>query len=280
LGQRLDAVEAVLGDASTSLHEGLHRILSGFVDVERITARIALKSARPRDLSGLRETLSALPRLQEAIGSARNGRFEALVRDLAPQPEAAALLRAALLPEPAASVRDGGVINDGFDAELDELRAIQTDSAQFLIALETRERARSGIANLKVEYNRVHGFYIEVTRAQSEKVPDDYRRRQTLKNAERYITPELKAFEDKALSAQERALAREKLLYESVLDALRPHIPALQRCAAALAEIDALASFAERAGALGWSAPELVDDAVLEIEAGRHPVVEAQVDSF
>ena len=280
LGQRLDAVEAVLGDASTSLHEGLHRILSGFVDVERITARIALKSARPRDLSGLRETLSALPRLQEAIGSARNGRFEALVRDLAPQPEAAALLRAALLPEPAASVRDGGVINDGFDAELDELRAIQTDSAQFLIALETRERARTGIANLKVEYNRVHGFYIEVTHANADKVPEDYRRRQTLKNAERYITPELKAFEDKALSAQERALAREKLLYERLLDDLSPHLARLQALAAAVGELDALCALAACAAKYNYVKPEFTKEEKIEIEAGRHPVVEREIDDF
>jgi DNA mismatch repair protein MutS len=172
------------------------------------------------------------------------------------------------------------VIADGYDAELDELRAIQNNCGQFLLDLEARERARSGITNLKVEYNRVHGFYIEVTRSQSENVPDDYRRRQTLKNAERYITPELKQFEDKALSAQERALAREKLLYDQVLDELAPDIPSLQRVAAALAELDLLAAFAERAQTLNFCMPELVAEPLIEIEAGRHPVVEAQIDPF
>jgi DNA mismatch repair protein MutS len=177
-------------------------------------------------------------------------------------------------------IREGGVIADGFDAELDELRAIQNNCGEFLLALEVREKARTGISTLKVEYNRVHGFYIEVTRAQSEKVPDDYRRRQTLKNAERYITPELKTFEDKALSAQDRALAREKLLYDKLLDDLAPHIPALQQAAAALAELDLLITFAARAAALDWNAPEFCDDCAIEIDAGRHPVVQGQVDQY
>ena len=168
------------------------------------------------------------------------------------------------------------MIADGYDAELDELRAIQNNCGEFLLDLETRERARTGIANLKVEYNRVHGFYIEVTRAQSDKVPDDYRRRQTLKNAERYITPELKAFEDKALSAQERALAREKLLYEQLLDATRNRTSRrLQRVAAALAETRPARRLrrARRGARLG--APEFADEPLIEIDAGRHPVVEA-----
>jgi DNA mismatch repair protein MutS len=203
-----------------------------------------------------------------------------LATALAPHDELLALLTAAVRPEPSSVVREGGVIADGFDAELDELRSIQENCGDFLLALEARERTRSGIANLKVEYNRVHGFYIEVTRAQSENVPDDYRRRQTLKNAERYITPELKAFEDKALSAQERALAREKFLYEKLLDDLAPHIAALQRASAAIAAIDGYAAYAERAHALGWNAPQLVDEPLIEIDAGRHPVVEAQVDDF
>ncbi len=197
-----------------------------------------------------------------------------------PLESVAALLAQAVMLEPAAMPREGGVIADGFDAELDELRAIDRNCGEFLLELEARERVRSGIANLKVEYNRVHGFYIEVTRAQSENVPDDYRRRQTLKNAERYITPELKAFEDKALSAQERALAREKLLYEQLLDRLAPDIPRLQRVAGALAEIDLLATFAERAHTLDFCMPELVREPLIEIEAGRHPVVEAQIATF
>jgi DNA mismatch repair protein MutS len=177
-------------------------------------------------------------------------------------------------------VRDGGVVAAGFDAELDELRAIDDHCAEFLVALEARERERTGIANLKVEYNRVHGFYIEVTHAHAQKIPDDYRRRQTLKNAERYITPELKAFEDRALSAQERSLAREKLLYEGLLAELAAAIPALQAAGAALATLDVLATLAERAGALGLVRPTFVPAPGLAIRGGRHPVVERQVESF
>ena len=177
-------------------------------------------------------------------------------------------------------IRDGGVIARGYDAELDELRDISENCGQFLIDLETRERARTGIGNLRVEYNKVHGFYIEVTRGQTDKVPDDYRRRQTLKNAERYITPELKTFEDKALSAQERALAREKSLYDALLQALLPFIADCQRVAGALAELDLLVAFAERARELDWVAPSFTPAGGIEIEQGRHPVVEAQVEQF
>ena len=190
------------------------------------------------------------------------------------------LLQRTIKPEPSSVLREGSVIADGFDPELDELRGIQTNCGDFLLELEMRERARTGITTLKVEYNRVHGFYIEVSIAQSVNVPDDYRRRQTLKNAERYITPELKAFEDKALSANDRALAREKFLYEQLLDQLAPFIPQLQRIAAAIAELDVLATFAERATTLNFSAPQFADDAQINIVKGRHPVVEAQVDQF
>ncbi len=261
-------------------HDDLQTLMRTFVDVERITSRLALKTARPRDLSGLRDTLKRLPDLNALIAAAGSPRMTEILRHLAPQDDLATLLAAAIRDEPSSVLREGGVIADGFDGELDELRAIQTHCGDFLLALETREKARTGISTLKVEYNRVHGFYIEVSRAQSEKVPDDYRRRQTLKNAERYITPELKTFEDKALSAQDRALAREKLLYEKLLGDLAPHIPALQRAAAALAEIDLLATFASRASALDWCAPQFTDDAVIEIDGGRHPVVQAQVDQF
>jgi len=276
LAARLDAVGALAGDGAGKLN----RTLKQCVDVERITARIALRSARPRDLSGLRETLGLLPDLGAALASLSSPRLAELAVALAPQDKLAGLLEAAIKPEPAPMLREGGVIADGYDAELDELRAMQTNCGEFLVQLETRERARTGILNLKVEYNRVHGFYIEVTRAQSEKVPDDYRRRQTLKNAERYITPELKAFEDKALSAQDRALSREKLLYDRLLDDLAPHIPRLQGAAGALAELDLLSAFAERAAALGYVRPEFSDEPLVEIEAGRHPVVERQVESF
>ncbi|MBI3901712.1 MAG: DNA mismatch repair protein MutS [Nitrosomonadales bacterium] len=292
LRDRLDAVEN-LGE----LHRAVHDQLKPSVDVERITARIALRSSRPRDLSGLRDTLLTLQQLQATLVGRDLSRHDnndvGINPDLPNQPLIAALadglqadaqlvatLQTSLKAEPSSVLREGGVIADGFDAELDELRGIQTNCGDFLLALEARERARTGIANLKVEYNRVHGFYIEVSIAQSVNVPDDYRRRQTLKNAERYITPELKAFEDKALSANDRALAREKFLYEQLLDQLAPHIPQLQCIAAAIAELDVLATFAERAATLNFSAPQFVDEPVLRIVKGRHPVVEAQVENF
>ncbi|MDB5921468.1 MAG: mismatch repair protein [Betaproteobacteria bacterium] len=277
LRARLDALAAFL---VTGMQARAKTTLKGCVDVERITARIALKSARPRDLSGLCDTLKRLPDLASALAGTTSSRLRELAAALDTHGDIVSVLGCSIRPEPAAVVREGGVIADGYDTELDELRSIQNNCGQFLLDLEARERQRSGIANLKVEYNRVHGFYIEVTRAQTEKVPDDYRRRQTLKNAERYITPELKAFEDKALSAQERALAREKHLYEKLLDQLAPHLATLQRIGAAMAECDALAAFAERASSLDWSAPEFVDEPLIEINAGRHPVVEAQVDNF
>jgi DNA mismatch repair protein MutS len=297
LRARLSAVEQLSG-----LHRTAHDHLKPCVDVERITARIALRGARPRDLSGLRDTLRALPQLYDVICRAGSSAARAenhndnrvgteacppyapLLQTLADALQAdaqiASTLQNSLRAEPSSVLREGGVIADGFDAELDELRGIQTNCGDFLLALEARERARTGIATLKVEYNRVHGFYIEVTHAQSVNVPDDYRRRQTLKNAERYITPELKAFEDKALSANERALAREKFLYEQLLDRLAPFIPQLQRIAAAIAELDVLATFAERAAILNFSAPQFSDDAQIVITQGRHPVVEAQVENF
>ncbi|MEO8037567.1 MAG: DNA mismatch repair protein MutS [Betaproteobacteria bacterium] len=273
---RLAAVDR-LGEG---LDDPVLSVLRECTDVERVTARIALKSARPRDLSGLRDTLACIPALAARVTGVDAPRLQEIAAALRPDPQILERLRGALLETPAAVIREGGVIADGFDTVLDELRALQNDSGSFLLALEARERSRTGIANLKVEYNRVHGFYIEVTNAQAEKVPDDYRRRQTLKNAERYITPELKTFEDKALSAQGRALAREKLLFDELLDFLAPHIPTLQSVAAALAELDVLAAFSERARTLGLAAPELVDDDVLEIDGGRHPVVERQVESF
>jgi DNA mismatch repair protein MutS len=278
--ERLAAVALLAEDAGATACKTLRAELKACVDVERITARVALKSARPRDLSGLRDTLARLPQLSAQVAALDSPRLQTLATEVRPLENAATLLTRSIQPEPAAVVREGGVIADGYDAELDALRAIQNNCGQFLLDLESRERLRTGITNLKVEYNRVHGFYIEVTRAQSDKVPHDYRRRQTLKNAERYITPELKTFEDKALSARERALAREKLLFDQLLDELAPEIPALQRVASALAELDLLATFAERAQTLDFIAPELVDAPLIEIEAGRHPVVEAQIDNF
>jgi DNA mismatch repair protein MutS len=254
--------------------------LAATVDVERIAARVALASARPRDLAGLRDTLARLPTIRATLSAADAPLIATLASDLDVEPRWADLLARAIAPEPAAQIRDGGVIAKGFDAELDELRAIDEHCGDFLVALEARERERTGIANLKVEYNRVHGFYIEVTHANAAKVPDNYRRRQTLKNAERYITPELKAFEDKALSAQERALAREKLLFDNVLADLAPSIPALQKASAALATLDVLATLAERAEALDFARPTFAPAIGISIRGGRHPVVERQVDAF
>ncbi len=280
LHARLDAITRLIGESGAPSYAQAHQSLKQIADIERITARIALRSARPRDLAGLRNSLLALPQIAGETVRHDSPRLTQLANQLdAPETLVTELTRA-IQTEPAAVLREGGVIATGYDAELDELRAIQSNCGEFLLALEARERERSGIANLKVEYNRVHGFYIEVTRSQADAVPDDYRRRQTLKNAERFITPELKAFEDKALSASERALAREKMLYESLLDNLAPHIPALQEIAAAVAELDVLAALAERADALGWIAPEFTDDAMIEIIGGRHPVVEAQTANF
>ncbi len=278
--QRLDAVSVLLGEAGGGPYRKLREALNRLADVERIGARIALRSARPRDLAGLRDALVRLPIIRTTFEAREAPLLQALARALEADSALVNLLVSALRPEPAVLLREGGVIADGFDAELDELRAIQNNCGEFLLELESRERTRTGIANLKVEYNRVHGFYIEVTRANAERVPDDYRRRQTLKNAERYITPELKTFEDKALSAQDRSLAREKLLYDCLLDELGSHLNTLQRLAQALAELDALSCFAERAAALDLVAPELCAESVIEIEAGRHAVVERQVQDY
>lgn len=271
---RQQAIGALIAQGTSELRTKLRRL----ADVERITARLALLSARPRDLSSLRDTLQALPDVQGCLRPDDAAPLLAqTLGELAIPAECAALLARAVMAEPAAALRDGGVIARGFDAALDELRDISENCGQFLIDLETRERGRTGIANLRVEYNRVHGFYIEVTNGQADKVPEDYRRRQTLKNAERYITPELKAFEDKALSAQDRALAREKQLYEELLQQLLPHIGELRRVAGALARLDVLAALAERAQTLDWTQPERVDENVVDIVQGRHPVVEGQL---
>ncbi len=278
--QRLDATAALRDGTAQSGSSGpwrkLREQLKGSTDVERITARIALRQVRPRELLALTLTLQKSVQFVPLLQGLDAYLTQIALALLAP-PGCAELLSCAIAPEPSALVRDGGVIADGFDAELDELRAIQTNCDSFLLDLEGRERARTGIANLRVQYNKVHGFFIEVTQGQVDKVPDDYRRRQTLKNAERFITPELKAFEDKALSAQERALAREKFLYEALLDQLQVHVPALARLAQALAALDALCALTERALTLNWCAPQFAKEPCLEIEAGRHPVVEMRL---
>ena len=278
--QRLSATTALRGAGGAGGGSGpwatLRAELKGVSDVERITARIALRQVRPRELVGLGKTLQKAE-LLALNGQAPEPYLAQIFSHLQPPEGCTALLHRAIAEEPAALVRDGGVIASGFDAELDELRAIQTNCDAFLLDLETREKARTGIPNLRVQFNKVHGFYIEVTGSHLDKVPEDYRRRQTLKNAERFITPELKTFEDKALSANERALAREKWLYEQVLDQLQPHIPQLTRLAHALATLDVLCTLAERSLTLNWCAPQFVPEPCIEIEAGRHPVVEARL---
>ena len=273
--QRLHASE-ILRDKFREIHVAL----SDWADVERIVTRVALKSARPRDLAALRAALGAAPTIQQHLSGLESHALVRLSGHLCPESRIHVGLSSALRDEPAAMVRDGGVIRDGFDAELDELRALQDNASGFLLELEKRERERTGIANLRVEYNRVHGFYIEVTQGQLDKVPDDYRRRQTLKNAERFITPELKAFEDKALSAGERSLAREKFLYEALLDKLLPEVPVLHAFARAVAELDALCANASNAKRFKLSAPVFVDEDRISIQGGRHLVVENQVESF
>jgi DNA mismatch repair protein MutS len=269
--ERHDAIAALLAAGAAPLRDELR----GVSDVERITARLALRQVRPRELTGLRATLALLPALAAALPRG-TPLLERLHAALAPDAAIATLL-GRLADEPAAQLRDGGVIAGGFDPELDELRDIGASGDAFLLELEARERARTGIPNLRVQFNKVHGFFIEVTASHQDKVPADYRRRQTLKGAERYITPELKAFEDRALAAGERALAREKWLWEQLLDALQPHLDALAALAQALASADALAALAERAATLGWCRPEFVPYPCIEIEAGRHPVVEARL---
>ncbi len=280
LRQRQQAALDLAGDAGTGPYPHLQMRLRKIADIERISARVALHSARPRDLSALRDSLASLPQLRELIDQADAALLVTLREQLVAPTECLELLTRAIKPEPGPLLREGSVIAEGYSAELDELRALQDNAGAFLIELEGRERARTGIPNLKVEYNRVHGFYIEVTNAQADKVPDDYRRRQTLKNAERYITPELKTFEDKALSAKDRALALEKSLYEAVIEALQPHIGSLQRIARAIATLDVLTAFADTAARRGWVAPSFVPEALIEIVQGRHPVVEDEVDQF
>ena len=275
---RHDAIDALRGDASVV--RSVAAALRGTVDVERVVSRIALRSARPRDLAGLRDTLASLPALARAVAQFDVPLLRDCADELACDAQWHALLARAIAPEPAAQLRDGNVIAGGFDTELDDLRNVDAGCAQFLLDLERRERERSGIATLKVEYNRVHGFYIEVTRANAERVPDEYRRRQTLKNAERYTTAELTAFESKALTAQERALACERRLYEELLVALTPAIAQLQKAAAALATLDVLATLAERADALRLVRPLLRPEIGIAIEGGRHLVVERQVEAF
>ncbi|NGX15256.1 DNA mismatch repair protein MutS [Wenzhouxiangella sp. XN24] len=268
---RHEAIERLLLDGDPP---GMREVLRGIGDLERILARVALRSARPRDLAGLREGLARLPALRTALAGTHAPRLDTLAAECGEHGDTHELLERAVIDNPPVLIRDGGVIAPGWDAQLDELRALSTEADGFLADLETRERERTGLPSLKVGYNRVHGYYIEIGRAQAKNAPADYTRRQTLKAAERFITPELKDFEDKVLSARERALAREKALYDALVETLVERLGPLQLMALAVAELDVLANLAERAAALDLSRPRLLDQPRLEIRGGRHLVVE------
>ncbi|MFC4863717.1 DNA mismatch repair protein MutS [Pseudomonas sp. MAHUQ-62] len=273
---RQDAIDCLL---DRYRFESLQPQLKEIGDVERILARIGLRNARPRDLARLRDALAALPQLQGAMTELEAPHLQELAGSIRTYPELADLLARAIIENPPAVIRDGGVIKTGYDAELDELQALSENAGQYLMDLEAREKARTGLPNLKVGYNRIHGYFIELPRVQAEQAPADYIRRQTLKGAERFITPELKAFEDKALSAKSRALAREKMLYDELLELLIEQLAPLQDTAAALAELDVLSNFSERALNLDLNRPRFVDEPCMRINQGRHPVVEQVLDT-
>lgn len=281
---RDQAVVRARHDAIAWLLEGrlgptVREILTQIGDLERILARVALGTARPRDLAVMRDSLAICPDLRGLLAESDDPLTQRIATEVGEFPETLDLLRRALIEQPPVLIRDGGVLAPGFDAELDQLRALSTDAGQFLLDLESRERERTGIATLKVGYNRVHGYFIELGRARADQVPADYVRRQTLKGTERYITPELKRFEDQVLSSRERALAREKALFEGLLTTLGESLVPLQASASAVAELDVLVNLALRAEALDWSRPELADEGLIEILDGRHPVVEQVIDN-
>ncbi len=273
---RHHCIETLLVDQAS---EGLREILHGIGDIERILARVALGSARPRDLEQLGRALGLLPALAGCLEKLDSPLITAKSREIGTFSELQALLARAIIDNPPVLIRDGGVINDGYDENLDQLRGLSRETTGYLQQLEVRERERSGIANLKVGYNRVHGYFIEISRAHVDKAPAEWTRRQTLKAVERYITAELKTFEDQVLSARERALAREKALYEALIEECRQHLPALQQAAAAISELDVLACLAERALSLDFSRPELSEESGIHIRGGRHPVVEQALEA-
>ena len=273
---RYQALDAMI---ATGAVDALQLTLHGIGDVERILSRVALRSARPRDLRQLCEALSRLPELRRQLADNESPLLHDLNQRIGDHRQQHHLLEKAIIDSPPMLIRDGGVIAPGYDDELDDLRAIAENADQYLVDLETRERERTGIATLKLGYNRVHGYYIEISKLQADKAPVEYVRRQTLKSAERYITPELKAFEDKVLGARERALGREKFLYEQLLDLLNDALGRLQQTASGLAELDVLTCFAERAETLNLSKPEISDEPCVEIEGGRHLVVEQVIDT-
>ena len=274
LEDRLDAVSCL---AQNYAFETTRQALKPISDLERILARVALRSSRPRDLTRLRDSLWALPALIAATPQDTN-LLQTLQRDVGQYPELCELLSRALVKSPPVVIRDGGVLAGGYDEELDELRGISENAGEYLVDIERREREATGLPTLKVGYNRVHGYYIEISRQQSDKAPDTYQRRQTLKNVERFITPELKQFEDRALSSRSRALAREKFLYEALVERIAEDLVPLQTTSRAICDLDVLACFAERADALSLSRPSFSAEARLDISNGRHPVVEQVSD--
>ncbi len=272
---RQSAISAIKDDCH---FESLHSILKRIGDIERILSRVALKSARPRDLARLRDSLVELPVLQQQLVLVDSPTVQTLAVAISEYPELSDLLKQAIIENPPVVIRDGGVIGTGYDTELDELRSLSENAGDYLLQLELRERERTGLSSLKVGYNRVHGYYIELSRRESDHAPIDYIRRQTLKSTERFVTPELKEFEDKALSSKSRALAREKLLYDQLLDTLAEQLGPLQECAMALSELDVLNNLAERAETLNFCQPEILPAPGIEIVEGRHPVVEQVLD--
>ncbi len=275
LEQRQQFISELL---DSGLWQDIQPLLRNIGDIERILSRVALGSARPRDLARLRDAYTVLPDLRRDLETIDCQQAKQLWTDVQEFPQWVERLQAAIIENPPVVIRDGGVIAPGYDEELDELRGLSENAGDFLVQLETRERERTGISTLKVGYNRVHGYYIEISKAQSGEAPTEYIRRQTLKNAERFITPELKEFEDKALSAKSRALSREKHLYEQLVIDLGMDLPALQTSAAAIAELDVLVNLTERADTLRFSRPQFTDEAVVDIQQGRHPVVESLID--
>ena len=271
LRQRQQAIEALIHAGAA---ESLRTTLRDIGDMERILTRVGLRSARPRDLAQLRHALRELPGVTASVGRLDSPRLDTLVQSCGEHAAQLDLLDRAIVAEPPVTMKDGGVIAAGYDARLDELQAISADASQFLDEFEQRERKRTGLANLRVGYNRVHGYYIEISKAQAQHAPDDYVRRQTLKGNERFIAPDLKNFEDKILSSRERALARERAIYEKVLKTLNEHLTELQQTAECIAEIDVLGNLAERAVAMNLSRPELSEDPELRYRSGRHPAVE------
>ncbi|MCE3239014.1 MAG: mutS [Gammaproteobacteria bacterium] len=272
---RQDSIKNLLMDRQ---YLALHELLRNVGDLERIVTRIALKTARPRDLTELRYTLSVLPTLQQQLIALTSPLLKELAKNICEYPELYQLLNKAIVESPPITIRDGGVIAKGYDTELDELLNLSENAGDFLLKMEEREKKRTGLSTLKVGYTRVHGFYIEISRLQAEHVPADYIRRQTLKNTERFITPELKSYEDKALSSRDNALALEKILYDALLEIILIDLTRLQKSAQALAELDVLTNLAERADSLDLCCPELIDTSEIVITAGRHPVVETVLE--